>query len=231
MTDFAIDDVEVLLFDVMGTVVDDEGTCRRELAAAGVADVDAAASRWSGELTDAMSAVNSGRRPWASHRQLRREALMTLIGEGAVPALDASGLDRLAGVVECYEPWSDSVAAIGALRGRVRVVALSNADVSELTAMSARSGLAWHGVLSGQVARRFKPDAFVYRNALDLLQADPSRVMLVAAHPWDLRAAAEHGIRTAFVARPGATEPDQDDRFSMEVADLAELAHHLGGAR
>jgi 2-haloalkanoic acid dehalogenase type II len=224
MTAFAMKDVEVLLFDVMGTVVDDQGTSRRELSSAGVADTDAVAARWTDELNAAMAEVNSGRRSWASHRQLRREALMALIDEGVMPALDAAVLDRLASVVDRYEPWPDSVAAIGALRSHVQVVALSNADISELIALSARSGLAWHAVLSGQVARRYKPDPFVYRNALGLLRVHPAHVMLVAAHAWDLRAAAEHGIRTAFVARPGATAPDPDDRFTLQSATFPNCA-------
>jgi 2-haloacid dehalogenase len=47
---------------------------------------------------------------------------------------------------------------------------------------------------------------------------------MVAAHPWDLRAAARHGLRTAYVARPGAEPPAPDDRFDVRVSDLAELA-------
>ena len=230
MTDFAITDVDVVLFDVMGTVVDDDGTIRRELSAAGAADADAAAARWGERCSAAMADVNSGARPWASHRQLCRETFAALVDDGTLPTLDDTALDRLAGVVERYEPWPDSAAAIASLRGHVQVVALSNADISALVALSARSGLAWHAVLSGQAARRYKPDAFVYRNALDLLRVDPARVMLAAAHPWDLRAAAEHGIRTAFVARPGATPPDPDDHFSVQVNDLAELARHVAHA-
>jgi 2-haloacid dehalogenase len=47
---------------------------------------------------------------------------------------------------------------------------------------------------------------------------------MVAAHPWDLRAAARHGLRTAYVARPGADAPEPGDRFDFTVRDLAELA-------
>jgi 2-haloacid dehalogenase len=48
--------------------------------------------------------------------------------------------------------------------------------------------------------------------------------MLVAAHPWDLRAAAEQGMATAYVARPDAEPPGPDDHFSVEVENLEELA-------
>jgi 2-haloacid dehalogenase len=54
--------------------------------------------------------------------------------------------------------------------------------------------------------------------------------MMVAAHPWDLRAAASHGLRTAYVARPGEGVPGPDDRFDVRAAGLAELADRLTGS-
>jgi 2-haloacid dehalogenase len=54
--------------------------------------------------------------------------------------------------------------------------------------------------------------------------------MMVAAHPWDLRAAADHGLRTAYVARPGEGVPEPGDHFDVSVADLAELAAVLAGS-
>jgi 2-haloacid dehalogenase len=55
----------------------------------------------------------------------------------------------------------------------------------------------------------YKPDPAVYRLALDRLALDPRRTLMVAAHPWDLRAAAAQGLRTAYIQRAseGAPEP------------------------
>jgi hypothetical protein len=53
--------------------------------------------------------------------------------------------------------------------------------------------------------------------------------MMVAAHPWDLRAAAGHGLRTAYVTRPGEGVPEPGDRFDVRAAGLAELAARLTG--
>jgi hypothetical protein len=38
---------------------------------------------------------------------------------------------------------------------------------------------------------------------------------MVAAHPWDLRAAATHGLRTAYIERAGEGDPDPSDRFDL----------------
>jgi 2-haloacid dehalogenase len=114
-----------------------------------------------------------------------------------------------------------------ALAGRFTVVALSNASLAQLASMSAAGGLAWHCVLSAELTRAYKPDPSVYRMALDLLGLDPRHTMMIAAHPWDLRAAAGHGMRTGYVARPGEGTPAADDQFEVHATDLADLAEQL----
>jgi hypothetical protein len=56
------------------------------------------------------------------------------------------------------------------------------------------------GVWSGEAVGgpRFEP------HLVEVVVFDP---LFVAAHPWDLRAAAEHGFRTAYVSRPAAERP------------------------
>jgi hypothetical protein len=46
---------------------------------------------------------------------------------------------------------------------------------------------------------------------------------MVAAHPWDLRAAAL-GMRTAFVGRAGEGVPEPSDTFDFTARGLADLA-------
>jgi 2-haloacid dehalogenase len=50
---------------------------------------------------------------------------------------------------------------------------------------------------------------------------------MVAAHPWDLRAAAVHGLRTAYIERAGEGEPKPSDSFDLTAPDLAALAARL----
>jgi 2-haloacid dehalogenase len=95
--------------------------------------------------------------------------------------------------------------------------------MAELADLSAHGGLVWDVVLSGELVRAFKPNPAVYELALRRLRLDPQRVMMVAAHAWDLRAAAALGVRTAFVCRPGGDRPAPGERLDLVVADLAEL--------
>jgi 2-haloacid dehalogenase len=47
---------------------------------------------------------------------------------------------------------------------------------------------------------------------------------MVAAHPWDLRPAATHGLCTACIQRAGKGESDPSDTFDLTAPDLAALA-------
>ena len=102
------------------------------------------------------------------------------------------------------------------------VAVLSNGDVDSLARLALANDITWHVVLSTGAA--VKPDQAAYRYAIDELQIDPAMTIFAAAQPWDLRAAAEHGFRTAYVGREGAERPSEADRFDLEVDDLSELA-------
>ncbi|HUZ23051.1 MAG TPA: haloacid dehalogenase type II [Streptosporangiaceae bacterium] len=221
--------IRTLLFDVLGTVVDEAGSIAAETSAALAAQGadpgrgPGLAREWT-RRADALTAqVAAGEAPWRSNDALRRAALH----EAA--AADPDGLSRevfddLALAGHRLRPWPDSPGALHALAGTFTVVALSNADLAQLADMSAAGGLAWHCVLSAELVRTCKPDPAVYRMALDLLDLDPRQTMMVAAHPWDLRAAAAHGLRTGYVARPGEGVPAADDHFDVSATSVAGLA-------
>jgi 2-haloacid dehalogenase len=219
-----------LLFDVMGTVVDIDGSVRRlataTLSAAGVdpARIDDVISAWERAHASSMDAVIGGTAPWRGHRDLRRAALEEVWAEGDLPALSSAAVTELTTVIHRLDPWPDSADALSRLRSTCTVVALSNADTAELVDLSAHGGLSWHGLLSAQIVASYKPDPAVYLMAAEHLALDPGDIMMVAAHPWDLRGAAALGFATAYVARPGAERPQADDAFDVEVDDLAALA-------
>jgi 2-haloacid dehalogenase len=224
--------VATLVFDVLGTVVDEAGSIAAGVAAAlAAAGADPAAgpalaARWNDRLEDLTSQVAAGRAPWRANDELRRAALLDALDAGTpgTGALGRGALDELALVGHRLRPWPDSAAALRALERSFTVVALSNASMAQLAGMSAAGGLAWHGVVSGELARAYKPDPAVYQLAIRLLGLDPAATMMVAAHPWDLRAAAGHGLRTAYVTRPGEGVPEPGDRFDVSAGDLGELA-------
>jgi 2-haloacid dehalogenase len=237
--------VTTLIFDVLGTVVDEAGSVTAETAralaaaGAGATQADHVATEWTRRVETLTGQVAAGEAPWRSNDALRRDALLEALrtaGPGGLPpVLDGDQaladhqalIDDLALVGHRLQSWPDSPRGLHALAGRFTVVALSNASLAQLASMSAAGGLGWHCVLSAELARAYKPDPSVYRMALDLLGLDPRHAMMIAAHPWDLRAAAGHGMRTAYIARPGEGTPAADDQFDVYATDLAHLAQRL----
>jgi len=220
-----------LLLDVMGTVVDIDGSVRRmagqTMTAAGVdaGRVPGLVDEWGRVMQAAMDEIVAGAAAWRGHRELRRAALEQVWSTAdGLPALSDAAIDELSGVVARLDPWPDSPAALAELRTTCTVVALSNADQTELVALSAHGGLVWDGLLSAQTVRSYKPDPAVYAMAAEALSVAPDQVLMVAAHPWDLRGAAALGYATAYVARPDAEPPHADDEFDLAVDDLTQLA-------
>src|SRR5437870_2798045 len=81
--------------------------------------------------------------------------------------------------------------------------------------------------------QRVMPDPRVYQGAAELLQCRPAEVMMVAAHAYDLRAARDVGLRTAFVVRPlewgprATAELPEPGEFDLVARDFMDLADQL----
>jgi 2-haloacid dehalogenase len=103
-------------------------------------------------------------------------------------------------------------------------VGLSNASRATLIRLNTRAGLRWHYLLSAEDAQSYKPAPEVYRLTVEIADGvRPERILMVAAHAWDLRGAQAIGLRTAYVSRPVADPPLPTDAFDYQTASLADL--------
>lgn len=229
--------VSALIFDVFGTVVDWRGSVIREgeeLGRKKNLDVDwaAFADEWRGRYAPSMDRVRRGELPWTNLDALHRASLEELLEEFGIEGLSEEEIDHLNKVWHRLDPWPDSVAGLSRLKARYVISTFSNGNVALLTDMAKRAGLPWDLILSAELVRHYKPDPETYLMAPNLLGLRPDEVMLVAAHPSDLRAAQTHGLRAAYVLRPlewgpgGEAEP-ADPSFDLVVDDLVELAEKL----
>lgn len=229
MSEFA-----AVVFDVLGTVVDEDGTTEREtaerFAAAGLDGTRGAevARAWLARMGELVGAIAARDAPWEPNDAVRRRALLDTLTPEDRAALGEHGVTHLAKIGHRLEPWPDSPTALDRIAEHHMVVALTNGNLSQSAAMSATAGLRWHCLLSADAVQAFKPDAAMYRLPPEHLELDAGTTLFAAAHPWDLRGAREHGYRTAFVARPGAQLPEPDDEFDLHVDGLAGLAERLG---
>src|SRR5215510_7576052 len=92
--------VEALLFDVFGTVVDWRGSIIAELTQFGAdkgiaADWEAFTDDWRGMYQPAMEEVRSGRRAWTILDVLHRESLDKLIAKYGIAGLSETETDHL----------------------------------------------------------------------------------------------------------------------------------------
>jgi 2-haloacid dehalogenase len=71
----------------------------------------------------------------------------------------------------------------------------------------------------------------VYRAAVDAFNLEPHQCVMCAAHSGDLKAAAENGLRTAFIARPdeqpGVSEKAPAGPVDFVAESLQDLATQL----
>ncbi len=208
----AKDQVNALVFDVFGTVVDWRQSAIRELTAFGNArglshDWARFADEWRGLYQPAMEEVRSGRRVWTILDDLHRESLKRLLERYGITGLAPHEIEHLNRIWHRLDPWPDTVEGLTRLKRRYIIGTLSNGNTGLLLRMAKRALLPWDVILGAETARAYKPMPECYQRNAALLSLEPHEMMLVAAHNDDLAAAASVGYRTAFVVRPQEHAP------------------------
>ena len=236
--DTALSAVRALAFDVFGTVVDWRSSVIRELRELGrrenlEADWSAFADAWRGRYAPSMDRVRRGERPWTNLDALHRTSLEVLLAEFGIEGLSEREQDHLNRAWHRLDPWPDAIEGLTRLKSRYTITTLSNGNVALLTNLSKRAELPWDLVLSAELVRHYKPDPETYLMVPQLLDLTPEQVMLVAAHPSDLRAAREQGLKTAYVHRPLEFGPGREQErpgpeFDVTTKDFLDLAAKLG---
>ena len=231
--------VRALAFDVFGTVVDWRSSIVRELEQFGQRhglqqDWPAFADSWRAGYAPAMDRVRRGELPWTRIDDLHRTILEELLGAAGITSICVEDVDDLNRAWHRLDPWPDSIAGLTRLKEKFTITTLSNGNMSLLTNMAKRAGLPWDCVISAELFHHYKPDREAYLGCADLLGVQPEQLMLVAAHPSDLKAARGAGLRTGYVDRPlehgPGREPHtiEDGEFDFVATNFVDLADQLG---
>lgn len=231
----SIDAVDVLAFDVFGTVVDWHGSIVRAVQSLYPnVDADAFALAWRAGYVPAMARVQRGELGWTLIDDLHRMILDEILPRFGLAHLSDAQRRQLNAVWHRLDPWPDTVEALLRLKRRYLICTLSNGNIGLLTRMAKRAGLPWDCVLSAEVFHAYKPDPRTYLGVARVFDLPPARVMMVATHQDDLNAARSHGLQTAFIHRPleygaGRTLADRGDAANtLHATSLANLADILG---
>lgn len=232
--------IKALTFDVFGTVVDWHGSVAREVRALAKAKrlrVNAVkfTKAWRAGYRPAMDRVRSGELPWTKIDVLHRMILDRLLTEfGFADAVTEDEKAHLNRVWHRLKPWPDAPRGLKRLKTRYIIATLSNGNTGLLVNMARSGALPWDAIFSSETFRHFKPDPEMYLGAADALDLQPDEVMMVASHKHDLRAAAKHGLKTAFIKRPHEygrnNNPDlaPEAEFTYNADDFLDLANQLG---
>lgn len=229
-------DIKVLAFDVFGTVVDWRSGVMAEVAAVArdhglSVDTGAFADAWRKRYQPFLDRVRLGETPWQGLDDLHRAALHEVVAQFSLQALSETDLDRLVFTWHHLPPWPDAVAGLTRLRSRFVLTTLSNGGVALLVDLNRTGKLPFDCILSTEMVKTYKPDPSVYRLVPDLLAVRPEQAMMVAGHAYDLAAAGQHRMRTAFVTRPQewGTGKAAMPEFEVDIIadDFLDLASQL----
>lgn len=227
----AIRDIEVVVFDVLGTLVDEpsglRAGIREAVPASDEAQVDELLALWQRYGERERQRIGQGDRAYANTSVIDAEAAQLVAARAGFT--DPATVARLATAGRRLPPWGDSLAGLEQLSRHLPVLGLSNAAHTALLRLNTHAGLRWHQALSAETVQAYKPAPQVYQLAVETAGCAPDRVLMVAAHAWDLRGAQAKGMRTAYVHRPVGDPPTGRDDFDGRFDGLDELVSALTG--
>ncbi|WIM10211.1 haloacid dehalogenase type II [Enhydrobacter sp.] len=229
MTDDAIKDVKVCMFDQYGTVVDMQG------GLTAIATPFLQKKGWKGNPN---SFVTWWRRNHFENSMIdallhKEHTSYREIGQRAVAhVMDRAGIEYtrdevryLVGEIEKLKPFPEVPEALARLRTRYRLVVLSNGDPDMLETAKQYHKIPFDQVISVAEANSFKPHVATYTKAAELCGVGLDQILFVANHAFDCIGAKAAGMRTAFIdrrRRPFGETPYQPDILVPTMADLAD---------
>jgi len=231
--------IKALTFDTGGTILDWHRGISSAFATAGAAR--GLKADWA-EVTNeyrrrSLKGIVSALRPDYNFDDVHRRVLDEVIDELGLGALTASDRDAIWRTWHALDAWPDFPAAAARLRRRYVVASFTLLTTSLVIDVSKRNGIDWDGIISCEMIGIYKTRPESYRTAAKWLQLDPSEILMVACHNFDLDAARGCGFQTAFVRRPaewgpaGPPDPTPNPACTHVVDGFDELADRLGATR
>ncbi len=228
---------KALFFDVFGTLVDWRTGVAREsrsiLEPLGHSlDWLEFSTAWRAEYQPAMEEVRSGRVAFSRLDVIHRRMLERIIPRFRLEGLAEDARRELVLAWHRLDAWPDVPSGLARLRKKFLLAPVSNGNISLMVDLARKNGILWDAILGAEIAGDYKPKPRVYLAAAEALALEPGECMMVAAHSYDLQAAAACGLKTAHVARPDESGPGTGETAPKVPVDVAarsfgELAEKL----
>ena len=227
--------LQVIAFDVFGTVVDWHSGIARAVDEIGLSvDGDTFAQAWRDGYQPAIARVISGELEWTLVDDLHRTILDGLLERFGITHLTDEQKTELNAAWCDLDGWPDTVEGLTRLKEKYTICTLSNGNLALLFHMAQHAGLPWDCILSAETFKAYKPDPKTYLGVANVLDVEPGQVLMVASHQADLAAAHACGLQTAYIERPLEWGPKRantdrsDPSNTYRATSLTDLATQLG---
>lgn len=231
-----LDSFDYVTFDVVGTLIDFEGAIKK-----GLAQIAEAA----GMIVDGEAALSVYREARYQPGALRfpddlGRCYGAIAAATGLPDTDANR-QLMIDIVGEAEPFADSAAAMAKLKGRYKLIAMTNARRWAFEKYEAKLGFPfWAGFTTDDTGTE-KPDPDYFHQIFDYVDSKGgarAKILHTAQSQYhDIGISRELGMTNAWIQRRHAqtgyggtieprefTEPDYHFHSLMELADAAELA-------
>ena len=119
--------------------------------------------------------------------------------------------------------WPDFPSALTQLKEKFPVISFTMLPLSMVLEVSRRNDLDWDAVISCEMIGVYKPHPEAYLTVAKWLGLEPSQILMVACHNFDLNAARSCGFKTAFIRRPDEWGPEgPPDPIAHPACDFVE---------
>ncbi len=234
MTDNPIAQVNTLVFDIFGTVLDLGGSLSepagRFLAEHGSkVTADKFWDDWRGRQRIEQYQDNLYMLGHSGYLETCRRSFVYCLRLHGVE-FEYAAVDRFMTVYDNLRPFDDAVPGLRKLvdSQRFGLVVLSNGEQSYLERMAANNvGIPFDHVISVEKAGVFKPHPAVYRTATRILDKAPGEIMMISSHSFDVTGARASGFRAGYVNRYNLPNEESVYLPDFEVADFHELVDRL----
>ncbi|KAJ7763150.1 HAD-like domain-containing protein [Mycena maculata] len=244
--DSSLTRVEVLFFDLDGTVLDWQGSVAAELRRQGakhfptITGVD-----WEGFAMKWRELYLAAIRNLAEHGDslapstvyhTTLDQLLSKESANHVARWTPTIRNQLVEVWERTQAWPDVKDGLKAMKTLKTVATLSNLPLRAQTQMTRHAGLSWDVCLTGSLLGSFKPNPDAYLEAARSMTLPPSNCAVVSAHLEELRMAGSAGMKTIYVRRPSEDRDVEAEvlsklkggEFDLVVDSFEHLAIVLG---
>lgn len=134
-------------------------------------------------------------------------------------------LDAATEAAKQMQPFPEARAALERLRAAgIGTGVLTNSSTESAEQLCGQSNLDLDPIIGTDRVEAFKPDRRVYECGVRTVGENPSQVILVAAHWWDIAGAKRAGLQAGYVSRSEAIRLALEPEPDYEGSDLAEVA-------